>query len=71
MDPSSPAATPPATQQAPPMPTENEVAAYLLLLGEAAGREGESAHPEDFDLKVEHKPVSDKSTVEVRRNTCP
>ena len=51
MDPSSPA-TPPATQQAPPLPTENEVAEYLLLLGETAGREDKSAHPEDFDLEV-------------------
>ncbi|XP_044396765.1 uncharacterized protein [Triticum aestivum] len=56
---------PPATQQAPPLPTENEVAEYLLLLGETAGPEGESAHPEDFDLEEKHNPVPDGSTAEV------
>ncbi|KAM3259527.1 hypothetical protein ACQJBY_051026 [Aegilops geniculata] len=56
---------PPATQQAPPLPTENEVVEYLLLLGETAGPEGESAHPEDIDLEEEHDPVPDESTAEV------
>ncbi|KAF7060413.1 hypothetical protein CFC21_067207 [Triticum aestivum] len=65
MDPSSSPAMPPATKQAPPLPTENEVAEYLLLLGETAGPEGESAHPEDFDLEGEHNPVPDESIVEV------
>ncbi|XBH93997.1 hypothetical protein VPH35_084838 [Triticum aestivum] len=64
MDPFSPA-TPPATQQAPPMPAENEVAEYLLLLGETAGCKGESAHSEDFDLEEEQYPVLDESTIEV------
>ncbi|KAE8767768.1 hypothetical protein D1007_60873 [Hordeum vulgare] len=45
--------------------TENEVAEYLLLLGKTTGPEGESAHPEDFDLEEEHNPVPDESTVQL------
>lgn len=68
MDPSSPAATPSPTQQAPPMPTEKEVAEYLLLLGDnRPGRQGKSVHPEDFDMEEKQNPVADESTVEVCR----
>ncbi|XBI83317.1 hypothetical protein VPH35_091836 [Triticum aestivum] len=65
MDPSSSPATSPATKQAPPLPTENEAAEYLLLLRKTAGPKGESAHAEDFDLEEEHNPVPDESTAEV------
>jgi hypothetical protein len=66
MDPFSPA-TPPATKQDQPsstqQPTEDEVAASLLMLKEAAGPEGEGETA--LQEEKENHLVPDESTVEV------